>query len=256
MKKILFLFFLFSLFGNLFSATPELPFQVGERLTFRGNFGILSGIGSSVMSFNCCDSISGHKCYHIKSVLRTSKFYDVIYKVRDEMESFWDVEKLVSRKQIKRQAEGSYKEFTTHYFYPEDTLTYFVKNRKGKTTKKQFKTLPNTQDALSIFYFLRLQNFAVGDSFYVNVTTGGENLKIQINVEKMKILDTIFGKKKCFKLVPIPVGKEIEKQTGESPIWVTADKYKIPVKLVVETIYGNFSLELIDAENVSLKIQN
>lgn len=240
--------------NELFSDTAKLPFQIGEQLTFTGKFNLVAG-GKLIMSINEDDTVSGYECYHIKSTTKTNSFFDIIYKVRDEIDSYWDGEKLVSRKFVKKISEGRYKEFSIHYYYPEDTLTHYTKYRKGKTTRKEFKILPKTQDALSIFYYVRLQEFNIGDSFFVNVTTDGENFRIKVVVEQKDILNTIFGKKECFKLVPISIGKEIKKQTGESPIWLTADKYKIPIRIVTETKYGKFTFELRDAKNVNLKIK-
>lgn len=258
MKKLLFFVFSLSLFSvmslSLNSDTLQLPFKIGEKLIFKVNYGILSG-GTFTMEIIEDDTISGHKCYHIKSRTKTNKFFDIIYKVRDKIDSYWDMEKLVSRKYVKKLSEGHYKQFRIHYYFPEDTLTQYVKHRKGKITKTEFKSLPNAQDALSIFYYIRLQDFNVGDSIYVNVTADGRNYITKVIIEKKEKLNTIFGEKECFKVHPVIEGETIFKQTGEMYLWLTADEFKIPVKLESEVKYGKFSFKLKDAKNVRLKIK-
>ncbi|MEA3476362.1 MAG: DUF3108 domain-containing protein, partial [Candidatus Cloacimonadota bacterium] len=196
MKKLLFFILYLSLFfilsSSLNSDTWHLPFKIGEKLIFKVNYGILSG-GTFTMEIIEDDTISGHKCYHIKSRTKTNKFFDIIYKVRDKIDSYWDMEKLVSRKYVKKLSEGHYKQFRIHYYFPEDTLTQYVKHRKGKIIKTEFKPLPNAQDALSIFYYIRLHNLNVGDSIYVNVTADGRNCRTKVMIEEKKKLNTIFG---------------------------------------------------------------
>lgn len=241
--------------SSLNSETSELPFKIGEKLIFQVNYGILNG-GTFTMSIAEDDSISDHKCYHIRSTTKTNKFFDMFYKVRDEIDSYWDVEKLVSRKYVKKLSEGHYKQYRIHHYFPEDTLTQYVKHRKGKTIKKEFKCLPNAQDALSIFYYIRLHDLKVGNSIYVNVTADGRNYVTKVMIEKKEKLKTIFGKKDCYKVHPVlEEGETIFKQTGEMYVWFTADEFKIPVKLVSEVKYGKFSFRLKDAKNVGLKIR-
>ena len=239
----------------MISDTFELPFKIGEKLIFDVNYGIING-GKFTMSIAEDGSISGHKCYHIRSTTKTNKFFDMFYKVRDEIDSYWDVEKLVSRKYVKKLSEGHYKQYRIHHYFPEDTLTQYIKHRKGKIIKTEFKCLPDAQDALSIFYYIRLQDLNVGDSIYVNVTADGRNCITKVLVEEKKKLNTIFGKKECFKVHPVlEEGETIFKQTGEMYLWLTADEFKIPIKVVSEVKYGKFSFRLIDAKNVSLKIR-
>ena len=256
LKKLLFvLSFSLIINSSLVSNTSLLPFNIGEKLIFDVNFGLLKG-GTFKMSIIEDDSISGHKCYHIKSRTKTNKFFDMIYKVRDEIDSYWDVEKLVSRRYAKKLSEGRYKQNRIHFYYPEDTLTQYVKYRDGNVTKTEFKCLPDAQDALSIFYHIRLQDLNVGDSVYVNVTADGKNYISKVLIEKKEELKTIFGKKDCYKIHPVlEKGETIFKQTGEMYMWLTADEYKIPVKLVSEVKYGKFSFKLKDAKNVELEIK-
>jgi hypothetical protein len=229
----------------------ELPFQVGENLVFKANFGMINA-GEATLSISEDDSISEHECYFIQAKITTNSFFDLFYTIRDKLESYWDMEKFVSRKFIKRLSEGSYRQFRIHYNFPEDTLTYYVKIHTDSQEQVELKTLPNPQDPLSAIYYIRLQDFAVGDSFFVNVTTDGRNLQTKVTAVEKNPMKTIFGVKECFKLHLVAVNEEIEKQEENTFIWVTADEYKIPVKITTGLKVGSFTFELKSAENVGL----
>ena len=255
MKKCLLLsiIFLFLLFisANVYSKTNTLPFKIGETLIFNANYGILNG-GTFTMSINEGDSIQGHKCYLIQSIAKTNKFFDLIFKVRDIFDSYWDIEKFVSRKYVKRISEGKYKAFRLHYYFPEDTTTYYVTYKDSKRTQKKLRTFTDVQDDLALFYYLRLHNFTVGDSIDINVTVDGDNYRAKAVIENKEVLNTIFGEKECFRVKPL-LDVMIKNAIGMF-VWFTADEFKIPVKLVVEVKYGKFTFTLKEAKNVGLKI--
>ncbi|RLC47872.1 MAG: hypothetical protein DRH57_03270 [Candidatus Cloacimonadota bacterium] len=230
----------------------ELPFQVGEKLSFQVDYEFVNA-GIATLEIPKIDTVFRHPCYNIRSIAKTNGLFSMFFKVRDQIDSYWDTELFVTRKYVKKLLEGSYKQFRIHYYFPEDTTTTYIKYKKSKRIEKKFKTLPSTQDVLSAFYKVRMMNFEVGDSMFINVTADGRNYRAKINVEKKEVLDTIFGKKECFLIVPVLKGEAIFKQKGKIEIWVTADKYKIPVMLKSKAIIGYFKAKLIDAEKVKIK---
>jgi hypothetical protein len=237
----------------IYADQHALPFQVPENLIFKANFGIINA-GEATLTITEGDSISGHEYFLIQAKITTNSFFDFFYKVRDNLESYWDVEKLLSRKFVKRLSEGSYRQFRIHYNFPEDTLTYYVKIYQDSQKQEELKTLPNPQDPLSSIYWIRLQDFDVGDSIFVNVVADGRNLQTKVTALEKKPMKTIFGNRECFKLHLTSVNEEIEKQEEETFLWVTADEYKVPVKITTGLKVGSFTFELQQAENVDLPL--
>ncbi len=252
MKQLIFVIVLILLLIPIYrSFAQKLPFQVGEELTFQIDYEFINA-GTATLGITKIDTVFGHPCYNIRTVAKTNKFFSVFFKVRDQIDSYWDTKLFASRKYVKKLLEGSYKQFRIHYYFPEDTTTTYIKYKKKKRTEKRFKTLPLTQDVLSAFYKVRMMDFDVGDSLFVNVTADGRNYRAKVNVQKKEVLDTIFGKKECFLIVPILKGEAIFKQTGKIYIWLTADEYKIPVMLKSKAIIGYFKAKLIDAKKVKI----
>ncbi|MDA3814066.1 MAG: DUF3108 domain-containing protein [Candidatus Cloacimonetes bacterium] len=229
-------------------------FEIGERLTFKIKYGIIRA-GEATLQINSHIYKDSTECYIIESLAKTNSFFDNIYKVRDKIESIWDKNKLVTRRFTKKLQEGSYRQYRIHFYYPEQNFTIYTKfGRKTKKFKEKRMDIPtNTQDILSAMYYLRLQEFAVGDTLTINVTSDGINYPADVIVHRKEKIETIFGDRKCFIVEPIIEGEAIFKQTGEIYIWLTADEYKIPVKMSSKIVFGSFKAILIDAENVPYK---
>jgi hypothetical protein len=59
-----------------------------------------------------------------------------------------------------------------------------------------------------------------------------------------KKIDTDAGEFRTLQIVPKIRGESIFKQKGTMWIWLTDDKYKIPVKLKTELPFGSITVEL------------
>ncbi|MBC8385713.1 MAG: DUF3108 domain-containing protein [Candidatus Cloacimonetes bacterium] len=239
------------LVSGLFLKLFLLSFENDEKLIFKIKYGVITaGEASLTLSETAYrDSIS---CYKITSLANTNSFFDKIYKVRDVIESIWDKDKLVSHKFTKNLKEGKYRQRRTHLYYPEQNLSFYLKySRRTKKYDQTRMDIPvNTQDILSSFYWFRLQDLEVGKTFTINVTADGRNYPANVVVHRKEKIKTIFGKKECFVVEPILEGEAIFKQTAKIYIWLTADEYKIPIRLQSTIIFGSFKAILIDAENV------
>jgi len=238
----------------IFSFTFLQAFEVGEKLTFKIKYGIIKA-GEASMQINSHVYQDSVECYKIESLAKTNSFFDNVYKVRDKIESIWKKNDLVSLRFTKKLQEGSYRQYRIHFYYPEQNFTIYTKfGRKTKRFKEKKIDIPdNTQDILSALYYLRLQEFSVGDTITINVTSDGRNYPADVLVHKKEKIKTIFGKKNCFVVEPILKGEAIFKQTGKILVWLTADEYKIPVKMSSKIIFGSFKAILKDAKNVPYK---
>jgi len=245
------IFILLLLVTGALHAQKTFPFKISEKLTYNTSFGIVTA-GTFTMTLEDGGEILGHPCYCIKTFSRTNPIFDLVYKIRDETESYWDKEQFVVRKFLKRISEGSWKQYRIHYYFPEDTTYYYVTYKKGGQTKKQSTSLVDPQDTYTIIYWVRLQEFVVGDTLHLNISLDGDNHPVKLLVEKKEKLSTIFGEKECYKITPIIPEKSQKKSSIVMDIWVTDDEYKIPVKLVIKIKYGNFTMSLKDAENTGL----
>jgi len=233
-------------------STPSLfSFQDGERLTFDIRYGII-GAGQATLHVEEIEYRNSITAYRITSNARTNRFFDRIFKVRDEIESILDKELMVSRQFTKKLQEARYRQYRIHYYYPEQNFSIYMRYdfSKNRFNEERMDIPENTQDILSAFYSVRMQQFAPGDTIVINVTADGRNYPAEIKVHRTETIRTIFGDKECLVIEPILEGDAIFKQTGEILIWLINDEHKIPVRLESKVIFGSFTATLSDAENV------
>ncbi|MDO9578826.1 MAG: DUF3108 domain-containing protein [Candidatus Cloacimonadales bacterium] len=230
-------------------------FQTGETLIYDIKYGVITA-GESTLTLKEITYRDTIACYQILSKASTNSFFDKVYKVRDEIESIWRIRDLQALRFTKKLREGNYRQHRIHFYYPEQGFTIYTRIGKNKTKEDRMDIPPFTQDILSSFYYLRMQEFTVGDTVVVNVTADGRNYPAKIIARKLEKIETIFGEKECIVVEPILEGEAIFKQTGEIYIWITNDEYKIPVLLSSKIIFGSFKAILKDAKNVPYKIKN
>jgi hypothetical protein len=222
----------------------------GEKLTFTVNYGIISAAEASLEIKS--SSLLDKPVWLITSNARTYPFFDSVFKVRDVVQSYWEKENLQSLRFSKRLNEGTYKQYRVHTYDHEKKLSIY---QSWGFKKQVFKTrqivIPaNTQDILSAFYYVRQQDLVPGRSVPINITTDGKSYSTVVLVHRREQIDSIFGKKDCLVIEPKLRGEAVFKQSGRILIWVTDDKYKIPLKLTSQIVFGAFSATLKSAQNV------
>lgn len=110
----------------LIDAAPLFAFQDGEKLTFNINYGIISA-GQATLEIKEIDFREDTPAYQITSTARTNRFFDRIFKVRDEIESIMDRESLTSHRFTKRLREGRYRQHRIHFYYPEQEFSIYMR---------------------------------------------------------------------------------------------------------------------------------
>ncbi len=243
--KVIFILFLSTFFLILS------PFNNNEKLTFSIKYGFISA-GEATLDVSGTTYKDSIPVLEFSSITKTNKFFDKIFKVRDEIISIWDLKNEESLKFTKIQHEGFYHQKRIHLFYPKLKYSTYIKHylKKNKIKEKKIPIKDKTQDILSAFYSVRKKELTVGDTVFVNLTTDGKSYVAGVFVHKKEKIKTIFGRKECLKIEPILKGEAIFKQTGNIFIWVTNDAHKIPVKLQSKIIFGSFYAILKEAKNV------
>jgi hypothetical protein len=237
----------------LFLAVHLFSIQKEEKLTFNVKYGFISAAEAvmEITEYTHHDSID---CWLFTTRSRTRPFFDHIFRVRDEIESVIDKEKLISYRFEKKLNEGKYKQHRIHLYYPDQNITYYLKySRKSKQFKQNKMEIPdNTHDMLSAFYYVRNQQLVVGDTLSINVTVDGVSVVTKVLILELETIETIFGDKtECLVIEPILETEAVFKQTGRIKIWLTNDANKIPVKMESKITFGSFKAYLEKYETSS-----
>jgi hypothetical protein len=101
------------------------------------------------------------------------------------------------------------------------------------------------QDMLTVIYFLRTQKLEPGKSFEVPLTDSGRVYRFVVAVQERKEIKTVLGKVSTIRVEPALFGENGLARRGALSIWITEDKYHLPVKAQLKVELGTFDITLL-----------
>jgi len=212
------------------------PFGPGEKLVFSIGYGVISA-GEAILEIEGLTTYQGHTCYHIQSKANSNRFFSSVYKVRDKIVSYIDVETLYSRYFYKRLREGDYKKTVEISFdHEEETARY----ANGHT----YPIPSGVQDVLSAFYYVRSLDLEVGQEYFVPAHSSRKTYDLKVIVHGRERVEVEAGTYDCLVVEPVILGEGLFKHEGKLTLYLTDDAYKIPVMIKTKVPVGSIDVEL------------
>jgi len=230
----MFALFVFVYAGALNAAdSAKLPFGEKEELVFNVRWSFIS-VGEAILGMERISSST----WRVYSKARSYRFFDSFHKVRDTVESVWDIDAMRSLRFEKHLREG--KKVTEDLIVIDTTTNMAV--RKGY----EWKVSPNALDALSSLHFIRMKPLHVGKTITMDVYTKKKLWPLEVKVIKKQKLK-VRGKKYRTILVEPKMREEgIFKAKGRIWVWLTDDEKRIPVRMNSKVLIGSVSVDLIE----------
>lgn len=245
-KRIVLLFIGLFLFLSPIAQGSDVPFQPGETLQFLLRWEFVPA-GKATLSVAPMSEIDGEPAYHFVMSVKTNKFLDMFYKVRDKIESFTDPSMTHSVRYLKNQREGRKKRNVTVTFDWENNRAHYIRNNKKRTP---IDLEPGAFDPLGIFYFVRNSILETGDVVERPVSDGKRCVIGIGHVVKRETITVPAGTFDTLLIEPdLKDVKGVFEKSDDSNIliWVTADSRHIPVKIESKVVIGSFMGELTEA---------
>jgi len=211
------------------------PFGVGERFVYNVQYGIINA-GQASIEIRNISNFQGRDCYNIVSDARTNDVFSKVFKVRDRFVSLMDTTDLVSLRYETHLREGNYKRDEAVEFDRDSLLARYP--------DKTVPIAPGTQDILSSMYYLRTLPLEVGNAIALANHTNGKNYPLIIKVLREERVTVDAGTFDCIVVEPFLREPGLFRQKGRLTVWVTNDKYKIPVLMKSRVIIGAVSAVL------------
>jgi hypothetical protein len=219
---------------------PNSAFTVGEKLEYDIVYGPIVA-GSATISTPAYESYNNRECYKVEFTMRSAKFFDIFFKVRDYYSSLIDVKGLFPWKFDQHQIEGGYKKDFEAWFDQENHTA--MTNEGGP-----YDIQPYTQDAVSSFFFARTLNYdtmKVGEEVHFTNFYDNKVYPLDVKYIGQQDIETKAGKFRCQIIEPIIVKGGLFRNTGRIVIWITKDSLKIPVKVQTKVAIGSIDAELV-----------
>ena len=161
----------------------------------------------------------------------------MFYKVRDRVESWWDIGGKFSRRFSKRLREGDHKYDRQVNYFPEKSYAIAV-DRKKNNVPDTLSILTPVQDVLSAFYKTRTCDLKVGDVIGLMTEDDGKVYELQVHVLRKEYVEVPAGKFDCIVVEPRLKTSGLFRKEGQMEIWLTDDERKMPVLMKSRLYFG------------------
>jgi len=237
-----------SLPESIRAAENVIPFRPGERLTFQAKWSFIPA-GEAVLEILPIENLNGVRSYHFVITAKSYPYIDLIYKVRDRIDAFTDVEMTHSLLYEEKKEGKSKKDVVVNFNWEKQEAEYSNFGEK----RKPISLMPGSFDPLSVFYAFRLHELEENKELQVPVTDGKKCVIGKAKILKREKVKVASGTYDTYLVVPDleHIGGVFAKtKDAKLEIWVTADTRKIPVKIKSKVAVGSFVGELISVETV------
>jgi hypothetical protein len=221
---------------ELIQPMPDMvPFGEGEYLLFAIQYGLIYA-GDATLEVRSDAVLNGRPAYHLVSVARTNKTFDVVFKVRDRHESFMDKEHLYSLRFEKHIREGNFRRDKEVDFNQLDHIAIYPDREVGIP--------PNTQDFISALYYVRTISLQPGQAVWMPNHSDGKNYPIFVKALRRERIKVQAGEFDCLVIEPVLETSAIFENTGKLTIWITDDNVRMPVLMRSKVVVGSFEAVL------------
>lgn len=211
------------------------PFDTGETLIYTTGFRLFSA-GTSTLE------VMEHEedtLLHVVSRVRTSGFFDHLYRVRDRVDLWLDPGTLELRRMQRDIHEGRYERRDTTIVDREAGLIYA---RRDTLTVEE-----PVFDPIGVIYYLRGLPLATGDEISLAIFNGRRLQRITITVRGPERIRVPAGEFECLVLKPAPLDqRRLTKVDGLLHLWLALDEKRTPVRLEQKTSFGTMVLKLAE----------
>jgi hypothetical protein len=245
--------------------TPNLPFASGEELVYEGEFtkALLRGIDIADLRFTAelepaaarasvpsreagagrslrltVDAVS-------KGILR--KLFGV--RFHQHIESVVDPGSFAVLQTTKLDEQGERRRTSEAVFdRTAGKVVWTERDPNNPQREPRIISSPFTgtvQDLASVFYFLRTQPLALGQSMDVTVSDSGRIYRVPHKVVERKKMKTVVGEVLVLKVEPEIFGEgRMLQGRGKMYIWFTDDARRIPVRAHISNEMGTLDIKL------------
>jgi Protein of unknown function (DUF3108) len=225
----------------------EIPFQLGEKLTYRGTWGIIPA-GELTLEVLPKEIINGIESYHFVMITKTSKLVDLIYKIRERQDSYVDTGMTHSIFYKKKTESQHPRDESINFNWEKLEATY---TNFGQS-KPPIRVVPGTFDPLALFYALRVQKLKENSVIHIPMTDGNNvSIEVMVNIGKRDVIEIEGKMYDTIEITPNmgmmdKLNKVVKKSDHpQLKVWVTADEKKIPIKIRTKVGIISFDFDLV-----------
>ncbi len=220
------------------------PFAPGEKLTYKLVWCKIR-VGYLTVEVKPMVVENGKPAWHFSMRIKTNKFADNIYKVRQYADSVTALDLSKSYRYRTQSRQGKSKRIRELEYHWDKLKVHYVKNGKDRGMRD---LKPNCVDPLAMFYVLRTKELKDKKEIIVRVADAKTCIDSKARIRQRKRLK-ICGKKRRTVLIEPELkglrGVFKRSKNAKLQLWITEDESRVPVKVASKVVVGKFYAILI-----------
>ena len=223
--------------------TDAIPYPVNEKLTYAVSWmGIRCG-QMEIVSFTE-PTPGGKPVYRIVVLMRTSRFFDGIYRVRSRLDSFLDPALMSSVRYEERSLEKKKRK--------EDVWVVDIEKRVVVRTKNgDVSEIPievdRAFDPLAFIFRLRTIDPEVGGEKVLGLMTSKGAVETVVRTKERKKVRTKMGKCDAVAMIPEPRDEMMFSKSGSMVVWIDREEPNRPCRIEFDLSFGTLVASLQSA---------
>lgn len=215
------------------ASTTILPFSSGEVATYAVSFGPLH-VGNGSMTVTGMDTVRGRPAWHAVFRINGGTLF---FKVRDRIESWFDMTTLSSLRFSQSLHEASYRAERLFEIYPE-RAAYL---QRGKSEKP---SVSEPLDDASFLYFIRTLPLEVGHRYEFQRYFQPEGNPVVIRVLRRERVSVPAGTFDAVVVQPQITTQGIFSEKGHAEVWIADDSSHVILQVKSKLTFGSINLYL------------
>jgi len=221
----------------------QLPFSPGEQLVYQIRW---DTIDAGVASFNVQPliKVGERPCRHFSLKVETSPLVDVLYQIRDQLDSYTDLDLNRSVRYSKKETGSEQRDILVQFDWEQGVARYSNFN----APREPITIPPGTFDPLAAFYKIRGMDLGNKKEINFPITDGKKCFMGRATVVGQETITCFNTTYDTYVIEPevIHFGGVFEK--SDKPMlrfWITRDERRLPVRIQSKVIVGSIIGELV-----------
>ena len=225
----------------------QVPFPIGELLTYNVSFSGFITAGTATLNVKERRPATGRGAYDIEAIAIPSAAVQVVKQLYFKLETLLDTANLSPNYAVTYANEGGRVKIKTTKWLGPTTVDFTIQTNGTLTEKRTLA--PQTQDALSLIYVLRvLMNNAAaqdGRTLPIPFTDGGDMYYLNVKVAAREPVKTPAGTFPALRVTSVVEDGAHKPIPGRKlTIWLSDDARRLPLKFETTIAIGSFVLTL------------
>ena len=241
----------FFLLFNFSNAQNDMAFKNGEWFKYKLSYSGWFKAGEATVNLN--EDVNNNQLLHAKMIGKSTGAVNLFFKVYDRYESYFYKKNIKPYRFIRNINEGGYTK-NIEILFDQTTKVAKVNNLKKKLSNN-FSFNENSQDMVSVFYYLRnffrIDDLDKNNEIAIDMFFDSENYRLKIKYLSTEIINTNFGKILCHKIQPYVQSGRVFKKDESLTMWISADKNRIPMRIKADLIVGSIRIDLDSFSNLN-----